>query len=97
VRHGLGASGSAISESRKLRWIVGEYSVFFSREINHMPALLFEIRGAIAYLTLNRPEVHNAINPEMMVQMAEAWKRIAADNAIRVAIISASGITRKVS
>ena len=56
-----------------------------------MPALLFEIRGDIAYLTLNRPEVHNAINPELVVQLAEAWKRIAADNAIRVAIITGAG------
>jgi enoyl-CoA hydratase len=56
-----------------------------------MPALLFEIRGDIAYLTLNRPEVHNAINPELMGQLAEAWKRIAADNAIRVAIITGAG------
>lgn len=41
-----------------------------------MPALLFEIRDQIAYLTLNRPQVHNAIDPELMVRLAEAWKRI---------------------
>jgi enoyl-CoA hydratase len=56
-----------------------------------MPALLSETRDHIAYLTLNRPEVHNAINPEMMVQLAEAWERIAADDAIRVIIITGAG------
>jgi enoyl-CoA hydratase/carnithine racemase len=81
----LGIGG--ISESH----IAVEYSVFFSSEINHMPALLFETRGDIAYLTLNRPEVHNAINPELMVLLAEAWRRIAADHTIRVAIITGAG------
>lgn len=27
-----------------------------------MPALIFEKRDHIAYLTLNRPEVHNSLN-----------------------------------
>ena len=56
-----------------------------------MPALLFEIRDDIAYLTLNRPEVHNAINPELMVQLAEAWKRVAADDSVRVVILTGAG------
>jgi enoyl-CoA hydratase len=56
-----------------------------------MRALLFEIRDGIAYLTLNRPQVHNAINPELMVQLAEAWQRVAADDAIRVAIVTGAG------
>jgi enoyl-CoA hydratase len=56
-----------------------------------MPALLFETHDSIAYLTLNRPEVHNAINPELMVQLADAWQRVANDDAIRVAIITGAG------
>ena len=39
-----------------------------------MPALIFEKRDNIAYLTLNRPEVHNSLNPEMLVSLAAAWK-----------------------
>ncbi len=46
-----------------------------------MPALNFETRGHIAYLTLNRPEVHNALNPEMLVQMSEAWQEVARNDA----------------
>ncbi len=56
-----------------------------------MPALFFEIRDGIAFLTLNRPEVHNAINPELMVQLAQAWQRIAVDDSIRVIIITGAG------
>ena len=41
-----------------------------------MPALLFEVRNHIAYMTLNRPQVHNSINPELVVALAEAWERV---------------------
>jgi enoyl-CoA hydratase len=53
--------------------------------------MLVEIRDDIAYLTLNRPEVHNAINPELMVQLAEAWTRVAADDSVRVVILTGAG------
>ena len=56
-----------------------------------MPALLFEVRNHIAYLTLNRPQVHNAINPEVMVQLADAWQRVNQDDDIRVAIVTGAG------
>jgi len=56
-----------------------------------MPALLFEVRDHIAYLTLNRPQVHNSINPELMVQLAEAWERVNADDDIRTAIVTGAG------
>jgi enoyl-CoA hydratase len=56
-----------------------------------MPAMLVEIRDDIAYLTLNRPEVHNAINPDLMVQLAEAWTRVAADDSVRVVILTGAG------
>ena len=56
-----------------------------------MPALLFEIRNHIAYMTLNRPQVHNSLNPELIVQLAEAWKRVNEDDDIRVAIVTGAG------
>ena len=31
-----------------------------------MSALLFEVRNHIAYMTLNRPQVHNSMNPELI-------------------------------
>jgi enoyl-CoA hydratase len=56
-----------------------------------MPALKFETRGHIAYLTLNRPEVHNALSPEMLIQMSEAWHEVARNDEIRVAIVTGAG------
>ncbi len=56
-----------------------------------MPAVLFEKRDYIAYLTFNRPEVHNSYNPETLVRLAEAWQEIERDDGIRAAIITGSG------
>ena len=36
-----------------------------------MSDLIYEKRGGIAYLTLNRPERRNAFSPQMMLQLAE--------------------------
>ena len=56
-----------------------------------MPALLFEKRGHVAYLTFNRPEVHNSFNPETIVLLAEAWQEINHDDEIRVAMVTGAG------
>jgi enoyl-CoA hydratase len=56
-----------------------------------MPALIFEKRNQIAYLTMNRPEVHNSLNPEMLVRLAEAWKEIERDEEIRATIVTGAG------
>jgi enoyl-CoA hydratase len=56
-----------------------------------MVAFLFEKREQIAYLTFNRPEAHNAMSPEVIVRMAEAWREIDRDDTIRAAIITGAG------
>ncbi len=56
-----------------------------------MSAVLYEVRDGIAYVTLNRPEVHNAMDPRMVVELAEAWLRFEADDAARVAIVTGAG------
>lgn len=44
-----------------------------------MSVVVYEKKGGIAYLTLNRPEVHNALDAEVVVRLAEAWQDFAAD------------------
>jgi len=53
--------------------------------------LLFEKKGAIAYITLNRPEKHNALNTEMGRLLIEAWKEYQDDKQLRCAILTGKG------
>jgi enoyl-CoA hydratase len=56
-----------------------------------MPALLFEKRDHVAYITFNRPHVHNSFNPETIVRLSEAWEEINRDEQIRVTIVTGAG------
>lgn len=49
-----------------------------------------DTRG-IATLTLARPEKHNAMNSEMMVEITAATQTLAADNTVRAVILAAQG------
>ncbi|MCR5873684.1 enoyl-CoA hydratase-related protein [Phenylobacterium sp. J426] len=51
----------------------------------------FERRRHVAIVTLNRPEARNAISPEMLVRLAEAWTRVRDDQEIRVAVVTGAG------
>lgn len=51
----------------------------------------FEIEGAIAIVTIDRPEVHNAIDTETSGALAAAWLQFRDDDALRVAILTGAG------
>ena len=53
--------------------------------------LLFEIRDGIAFVTINRPDKLNALNDQVMLELADAAERIATDSAIKGAILTGSG------
>ncbi len=53
--------------------------------------VLYEKRGALAYVTLNRPEVHNCIDVEMSGQLIAVWDEIKRDRDVRVAILTGAG------
>ncbi len=53
--------------------------------------LIFEKRNGIAYLTLNRPEVHNAMDLDMGRLLLEAWEEYAEDKSLRCAILTGAG------
>ncbi len=55
------------------------------------PAVLYEKKGHIATVTMNRPEQRNAINPEMLCRLADAWQDINDDVEIRAAILTGAG------
>ncbi len=56
-----------------------------------MPDLLYEKREGIAWITFNRPEKRNALSPELMVRLAEAWRDFRDDRNARVAILTGAG------
>jgi enoyl-CoA hydratase/carnithine racemase len=53
--------------------------------------LLYEKRDRIAYLTLNRPEAKNAIDPELHQLLWNAWEDFRDDDAVDVAIVTGTG------
>jgi len=53
--------------------------------------LQYEKRGHIAYLTLNRPDVHNAVDPETILELVAAWEDYRDDDGMRCAIITGAG------
>src|SRR3954471_8839441 len=57
-----------------------------------MPSkVLYEKRDRIAYVTLNRPEAKNAIDPELHELLWQAWEDFAGDDALDVAILTGTG------
>ncbi len=53
--------------------------------------LLYEVRGPLAIITINRPESRNAINLAVRVGLREAFERFDDDPALRVAILTGAG------
>lgn len=56
-----------------------------------MSHLLYEKRDGVAWVTFNRPDKRNALSPQLMVQLAEAWRDFRDDRTARVAILTGAG------
>jgi enoyl-CoA hydratase len=53
--------------------------------------LLFEVSDKIARITFNRPNVLNALNRKTMDELGDCLKKVRADDAIRVLILTGAG------
>ena len=53
--------------------------------------LLVEKADGVMTLTMNRPEARNALSPQMLVKMAEAWYEFRDTRDLRVAILTGAG------
>lgn len=53
--------------------------------------LLVEQSGAVVRLTLNRPDVHNAFNAELIAALHDTFAALAQDQAVRVVIVEGAG------
>ena len=56
-----------------------------------MPRVLYEKDGRIARITLNRPEVLNAIDDELPIELEAAVERANADAGVHVIVLSGAG------
>jgi enoyl-CoA hydratase/carnithine racemase len=55
------------------------------------PAIRLDIEDGIAILTLDRPEVRNAIDDTMRGEMIAALERVATDDAVRALVVTGAG------
>lgn len=53
--------------------------------------ILFDKRDGVAYVTLNRPDKRNALDPEMVVRLADIWDDVSADDGVRVVLLTGAG------
>jgi enoyl-CoA hydratase len=56
-----------------------------------MEMVVYERRGPIALLTLNRPDKLNAVNAQMVTELGEALDAAEADDRVRVVVLSGAG------
>lgn len=58
-----------------------------------MSVILVDDDGPVRLLTLNRPEVRNAIDIPLRIELAEALEAADADSAVRVIVLTGAGTT----
>ncbi len=56
-----------------------------------MAKVLYEKRGEVAYVTLNRPEAMNAVDLEMHDALWDIWRDFRDDTTLRVAVVTGAG------
>jgi enoyl-CoA hydratase/carnithine racemase len=57
----------------------------------HPPCVLYEVKDAVATITLNRPAVLNALSPELAAEFADAAEQAAADRDVWVVVVRGAG------
>lgn len=50
-----------------------------------------EVKDSVAWVTLNRPEVHNAFNVAMQKELQDCWRGMRHDDDVRVAVLTGAG------
>lgn len=53
--------------------------------------LLFEVRDSVAFVTINRPDKLNALNDQVVEELAGAAERVATNDEIRGALLTGAG------
>ena len=56
-----------------------------------MPVTEFKILGHVAYITMNRPEAMNSLNPELRFELSELWDEVEKNKDVWIAVITGAG------
>ncbi|MHB8450784.1 MAG: enoyl-CoA hydratase/isomerase family protein [Mycobacteriales bacterium] len=60
-------------------------------ELADLQTLLVEITEGVAWVTLNRPEVHNAFNTAMARELRSVWRAFRSTDAVRAIVLTGAG------
>ncbi|MCL8207371.1 MAG: 1,4-dihydroxy-2-naphthoyl-CoA synthase [Actinomycetia bacterium] len=77
--------------SGERRFITGGGRVIAWELVHRYEDVIFERRGAIAKITINRPEVRNAFRPQTLFELSDAFHRVHEDPTLGVAILTGQG------
>ena len=58
---------------------------------DQLTTLLFEQRGAVAWIRLNRPERYHAFNKVLCDELSGLWRRLRTDDSVKAVVLSATG------
>ncbi len=58
---------------------------------NNYQSLLINVEQYVATVTLNRPEIRNAFNDEMIGELTDAFEQLGANDNVRVIVLTAAG------
>jgi enoyl-CoA hydratase len=58
---------------------------------NEAEVVLYEVRGAVALVTMNRPEYHNAQNSQMTYALDAAFRQACDDDEVKVIVLRGAG------
>jgi enoyl-CoA hydratase len=53
--------------------------------------LLYDVKGGVATVTLNRPDQRNALNGELLAALVDAMKRVRDDDEVRAVVLTGAG------
>ena len=56
-----------------------------------METVALEVADGVAWVTLDRPEVMNAFDARMQDELSETWRRLRADDDVRVVVLTGAG------
>ncbi|MBV9285407.1 MAG: enoyl-CoA hydratase/isomerase family protein, partial [Acidimicrobiia bacterium] len=53
--------------------------------------ILYEEKDGVAWVTLNRPDVHNAFNAKMQHELRDMWRGLRGNDDVRCAVLTGAG------